>query len=328
MFSLQQCFCGCFDNSTRNPSQQKTRLLLITLAVLVIFLVAEWGVGLWSRSLSLQADAAHMFSDAAAVGLSLVTTWLAQKPAKGKATFGYNRVEILAALVNSLSLIFIAAFITWEAINRWQSSEQILGLPMLGIAVLGLIMNLLNIALLHPHSHNDLNLRGALLHILSDTLSSVGVIVAALAVHLWNWLWADIAVSLLVAILTGLSALPLLQESLKILLEYAPESIDPAEVEKSLKSYPGVSEVEKLHIWTISSQKVMLCANLVVECQTIEECDRLLRNLQIHLKNSFGISETSLQLSKRKSKAIIPLHPLLNQSLTAQISTMTVDSFM
>ena len=325
MFSLQQCFCGCFDNSKMNPSQQKTRLLWITLAVLVVFFVAEWGVGLWSRSLSLQADAVHMFSDVAAMGLSLITSWLAQRPAKGKATFGYNRVEILAALINGLSLIFIAVLISWEAVNRWQSSEQgleqILGLPMLGIAVLGLIMNLLNIALLHPHSHKDLNLRGALLHIISDTFSSVGVIFAALAVHLWNWLWADIAVSLLVAILTGLSALPLVQESLKILLEYAPESIDPAEVEKSLKSYPGVSEVEKLHIWTIGSQKVMLCANLVVECGNIEERDRLLRNLQIHLNNSFEISEISLQLSSRKSKAITPLHPLFNQSLIALMST-------
>ncbi len=319
MFLLRRCECACVDNpAVLAQSQRKTQLLWITLALLAVFFFVEWTVGLWSRSLSLQADAGHMFSDVAALGISLIASWLAQQPAKGKATFGYRRVEILAALVNGLSLLFIAAFITWEAMQRWQSPNTILGLPMLIVATLGLIINLLNIALLHPHSHDDLNLRGALLHIISDTVSSVSVILAALAIHLWNWLWADLVVSLVVAILTALSALPLVQESLKILLEYAPETVEPQEVETSLKLFQGVTEVEKLHIWTVGSGQVMLCANLTVECQTVEERDRLLRKLQNHLNRLFGITESSLQLTSRNI-TVKPLHPLFEQSLVTAV---------
>jgi cobalt-zinc-cadmium efflux system protein len=320
MFLLRRCECPIGDNSAvLAQSNRKTQLLWITLVLLAVFFIVEWTVGLWSRSLSLQADAGHMFSDVAALGISLIASWLAQQPAKGKATFGYRRVEILAALVNGLSLLFIAGFITWEAMQRWQSPNTILGLPMLVVATLGLIINLLNIALLHPHSHNDLNLRGALLHIISDTVSSVSVIFAALAIHLWNWLWADLVVSLVVAILTALSALPLIQESLKILLEYAPETVEPQEVETSLKSFQGVTEVEKLHIWTVGSGQVMLCANLTVECQTLEERDRLLRKLQNHLNRSFGITESSLQLTSRQAIVVKQLHPLFEQSLVAAV---------
>ncbi len=320
MFLLRRCECPIGDNpGMLAQTQRKTQLLWITLALLAVFFVVEWTVGLWSRSLSLQADAGHMFSDVAALGISLIASWLAQQPAKGKATFGYRRVEILAALVNGLSLLFIAGFITWEAIARWQNPNTILGLPMLVVATLGLIINLLNIALLHPHSHDDLNLRGALLHIISDTVSSVSVIFAALAIHLWNWLWADLVVSLVVAILTALSALPLIQESLKILLEYAPETVEPQEVETSLKSFPGVTEVEKLHIWTVGSGQVMLCANLTVDSLTVEERDRLLRKLQNHLNRSFGITESSLQLTSRKAIAMKPLHPLFDISLVAAV---------
>lgn len=319
MFLLRRCECPIGDNpAVLAQSNRKTQLLWITLALLAVFFIVEWTVGLWSRSLSLQADAGHMFSDVAALGISLIASWLAQQPAKGKATFGYRRVEILAALVNGLSLLFIAGFITWEAMQRWQSPNTILGLPMLVVATLGLIINLLNIAMLHPHSHDDLNLRGALLHIISDTVSSVSVIFAALAIHLWNWLWADLVVSLVVAILTALSALPLIQESLKILLEYAPETVEPQEVETSLKSFAGVTEVEKLHIWTVGSGQVMLCANLTVECPTVEERDRLLRKLQNHLNRSFGITESSLQLTSR-TIAMKPLHPLFDISLVAAV---------
>ncbi|OKH39186.1 hypothetical protein NIES2101_35730 [Calothrix sp. HK-06] len=154
------------------------------LVLLTVFFIVEWSIGLWSQSLSLQADAGHMFSDIAALAISLVGSLLAQRPANHKATFGYRRLETLAALANSLGLIFLAGFIIWESIQRWQSPQNIMGLPMLITAVLGLVVNLFNITLLHPHSHNDLNLRGAMLHMISDTVSSVGVILAALAVHL------------------------------------------------------------------------------------------------------------------------------------------------
>jgi cobalt-zinc-cadmium efflux system protein len=324
MLSLRWCECA-YKNSCEKviKNQLDTKSLRIILALLASFFVAEWSIGLWSKSLSLQADAEHIFSDITALLISLSASFLAQQPARDKATFGHQRIEVLAALLNGLILISVATFIAWEAIQRWQHPAIILGLPMLGIAVLGLIVNLINITLLHPYAHNDLNLRGALLHVIADTASSVGVILAALVVHFWNWWWADVAISLVVATFTGLSALPLVQESMKIFLEYAPELIDPVEVEISLQSFPDVIQVEKLHIWTISSKKIILCANLTVECATIWERDRLLSKLQAHLQKTFNITEVTLQLTRCKKPSKIPIHPLFNQDIALMLSAKT-----
>ncbi|MBD2243924.1 cation diffusion facilitator family transporter [Nostoc sp. FACHB-888] len=322
-------WCGCAENQVKVfNNQQKAKTLWVTVGLLAVFFVAEWSVGLWSQSLSLQADAGHILSDIAALAISLIASFLAQKPAKKKATFGHQRIEVLAALLNGLGLLAIATFVTWEAIQRWQHPATILGLPMLAIAVLGLIVNVLNITLLHPHTHNDLNLRGALLHVIADTASSVGVIIAALAVHFWDWWWADVAISLVVATFTGLSALPLVQESLKIFLEYAPESINPVEVEISLKSFPGVVQLEKLHIWTISLNKVMLCANLTVESATIQERDRLLNKLEAHIRKTFNIAEITLQLTSCTNPSVLPIHPLFKQDLAFMLSASKTNSLL
>jgi cobalt-zinc-cadmium efflux system protein len=321
MVSVQWDKCRCESTSIKVlNSRRKAKILWITLGLLSCFFVAEWSVGLWSKSLSLQADAGHILSDITALLISIFASFLAHQTAKSQATFGHQRIEVFAALLNGLGLLAIATFIILEAIQRWQHPASILGLPMLAIAVLGLIVNLLNISLLHPHTHDDLNLRGALLHVIADTVSSVGVIIAAIAVHLWDWWWADVAISLVVATFTGFSALPLVQESLKIFLEYAPESIDPVEVEISLKSFPGVVEIEKLHIWTISLDKVMLCANLTVECTTIQERDRLLSKLQNHIQKTFNIYEITLQLASCNQPSLIPIHPLFKQDLLLMLS--------
>ncbi|NJL11416.1 MAG: cation transporter, partial [Calothrix sp. SM1_7_51] len=262
-----------------------------------------------------------ILSDIAALGVSLIATVLAQRPADNNATFGYSRVEVIAALANGLLLIAIAIFIFWEAIHRFLNPENIFGLPMLAVAGLGLVVNLLNITLLHPHTHNDLNLRGVFLHMLADTGSSIGILITAVAIHLWNWFWMDAAISLIVSIFISVSALPLIQESLKVLLEYAPSSVNPKEVEDALKVFPGVLKVEKLHIWTINSAKVMLCADLLVESETIEERDRLLQNLQIYLWQNYKINDSIFQLTNRKSKPKLPTHPLLNQSLVSMLTS-------
>ena len=160
----------------------------------------------------------------------------------------------------------------------------------------------------------------ALLHIIADTASSVGVIVAAVVIHFWNWLWADTAISLVVAGFMGLSALPLVRESLSILLEYAPKSINPVDVEVFLKSFPKVLQVEKLYIWRISREQVMLCAHLSVDCGTVEERDRLQGELQTHLEQTFGINQITLHLTQPKSSAAMPIHPLFKQDLVSMVS--------
>ncbi len=314
------CGCSSINHLDVIHRKQKNQRLGITIGLIASFFVAQLAIGLWSHSLSLLADAGHLLSDVAALGLTLVASWLAQRPAAGQATFGYRRVEILVALVNGLSLLAIAFFITWEAMGRVQTPEPVLGLPMLIGAVVGLVVNGLNITLLHQHSHDDLNLRGAFLHVVADAASSVGVILAALAVYFWNWSWIDVATSLLVAGLTALSAIPLIRESLEILMEYAPRSIDPAEVATALKSFSAVERVEKLHIWTITSGQLMLCAHLSVPSLSAEERDRLLQQLQTHLNQEFGIKESILQLTSCEPLDASALHPLLSNNLLSLLS--------
>lgn len=318
---IRSC-CGCSPIADLDVihRRQRNQRLGITVVLLLSFFVAQLGIGLWSHSLSLLADAGHLFSDVASLGLTLLASWLAQRPAAGQATFGYRRVEILVALVNGLSLLAIAFFIAWEAVGRVQTPEPILGLPMLIGAAVGLVVNGLNITLLHQHRHDDLNLRGAFLHVVADAASSVGVILAALAVYFLNWSWIDAATSLLVAGLTALSAIPLIRESLEILMEYAPRSIDPAEVATTLKSFSAVYRVEKLHIWTITSGQLMLCAHLSVQALSAEERDRLLKQLQTHLNQEFGISESILQLTSSNPTESIALHPLFSNNLLSLLS--------
>jgi cobalt-zinc-cadmium efflux system protein len=314
------CQCSHLSQLDIVDRQQKMQTLWIALGLLSSFFVTELSISVWSHSLSLLADAGHLLSDVAALGLTLLANWLAQRPAAGQATFGYRRVEIFAALVNGLSLLAIAVFITCEAIARFQAPEPVLGLPMLIAATIGLIVNGLNITLLHQHSHNDLNLRGAFLHVVADAVSSIGIIFAAIAIYCLNWLWIDAVASLIVALLTGVSAIPLVQESLAILMEYAPSFIKPDEVTASLESFTNVESIEKLHIWTITTGQVMLCAHVRVKSLNIEQQENLLKQLQAHLHQNFGIEESILQITTSKHTETPDLHPLFKKNLVSLLS--------
>jgi cobalt-zinc-cadmium efflux system protein len=313
------CLCGYLHLDTTGNDRTKTRVLSIAMGLLAGFFVIELGIGYWSHSLSLLADAGHLLSDVGTLGLTLAAAWLARRPAADRATFGYHRAEILAALINGVSLVAIAVFVTAEAIERLQSPEPILILPMLAGASLGLVVNGLNILLLHNHSHSDLNLRGAFLHIVADAASSVGIIIAALMVYWFGWTWVDAAAGLVVACLTCLSAIPLIKSSLEVLMEFAPKGLDPIALETTFKSFDGVEQVDKLYVWTLTSGRIMVCANLWVTTSSLEEQNRLLRSLQSHLHQEFSIYESVLQLSAYQP-AKVPLHPLFNQSLNSMFS--------
>jgi cobalt-zinc-cadmium efflux system protein len=292
--------------------------------LLSTFFVIEIGIGFWSHSLSLLADAGHMLWDIAALTLSLVAVWMAQKPATYRATFGHQRLEILAAFCNGLGLLAIALLIGWEAVERLQTPEPLVGLPLLIGAIAGLTVNSLNIALLHRHSHNDLNLQGALLHMISDAASAISVIVSAVAVYCWQWFWVDAAASLVVAALTCTSALPLIQTSLTILLEYVPSGIELTDVKAALLAFEGVEQIEELYLWSINSTQRMACARLGVSASLdAQERDRLLQQLQASLRQRFGIQETVLQLRVTPPTVDFPLHPLFNQSLISVVSQQT-----
>lgn len=278
------------------PGKQKVRLLGIVMGLRISLFLVELVAGFWTHSLSLLAVAGHMLSDIFTLGAALIAANLAQRPAVGQATFGYRRLEILVALMNGSVLIAIAALIAWRAIERFQAPETVLALPTLIVAVLGLAINSLLVSLLHENSARDLNLRSAFLHVLADAVSFFGVILATIVVYWFNWFLADTVASFFVACLICLSALPLVWDSLRILMEYAPSTMDVAEVEAVLSTNACVQQVEKLHIWTITSGQVVLCAHLAVESLNAQERDSLLLQLQAQLEQVFGISESTLQI--------------------------------
>ncbi len=298
------CDCG------ETLPSSKIRQLWIALILIGGFAAAELGVGLNSHSLALVAESGHMFSDAIALGIALLATWVASLPASPQAPFGYRRVEILAALVNGMGLVLVAVLIAWEAIARLQSpSTEILSLPMLVTAAIGLGVNSLNAFLLHDHRQDDLNLQGAFLHMVADAISSVGVMLAAIAVWALHWNRADGAISLAVAIFILLGAIPLIQQSLHILLEKAPAHLELAQIQSDLESFDGVKSVDRLRVWSIALNQEALTAELTVTIKEGSGRDRLLAQLQTFLQQKFGIQEVFLQL-------VAPVPFNLSQPLT------------
>lgn len=214
--------CSCVHQtnlaSQSSQSATKVRLLVTALVLICSFAVAELAVGLFSHSLALLADSGHLASDCLALVLALLASWIAQRRSSSELAPGNHWVEVLAALVNGVGLVAIALWIGWEAIERLQSPPvEILSLPMLATASVGFGVNSVNIALLHKDSHHDLNLKGAFLHVLADAASSVGVILAAIAVWALGWNWADGVISLFVSALIIISATPLIVQSLNVL---------------------------------------------------------------------------------------------------------------
>ncbi|MDP8966806.1 MAG: cation diffusion facilitator family transporter [Cyanobacteriota bacterium] len=225
---MHQHSVSCVHHTTHGSqlagTPSKVRLLVTALILIFSFSLAELGVGLFSHSLALLADSGHLASDCLALILALLATWIAQRRRSSDVPSGNGRIEVLAALVNGLGLVAIAFWIGWEAIERLQSPPvEILSLPMLATASVGFGVNSVNIFLLHKDSHHDLNLRGAFLHVLADAASSIGVILAAIAVWALHWLWADGVISLLVSGLIIISATPLIIQSLNALFSKSPE---------------------------------------------------------------------------------------------------------
>ena len=222
---MQSCEClNCDPLQGKLPipeensnSTAKLRLLTLGLVLTGGFSLVEYGMGWWSHSLALVADSGHMLSDCLAMGLSLLATCIAQLASRHPSFLNARQAENLAALANGFGLLILAGWVAWEAIERFQSHAAILSEAMLLTAIGGLLFNLLTVRLFHAHSHADLNVRGAFLHILADTLSSIAVIVAALFIWVLHWEWADVVVSLLTSFLIVISTLPFLRESFRAL---------------------------------------------------------------------------------------------------------------
>lgn len=276
------------------PGQQGR--LAAALGLAVLFMGAEIAGGLISNSLALLADAGHMLSDAAALGLSLFAVWIAAQPASPQRTFGYHRAEILAALINGATLIAVSAGILYEAWERFSDPPPIASGMMLWIAVAGLLVNGGMLAILHSGRNESLNLRGAWLHVMGDTLGSVGVIVAAVCVRQWGWLWVDPLASMLICLLIAYSSWRLLKEAVAVLMESAPASIPVQEVRDCLLAVPGVRDVHCLHVWTIASGLVSLSAHVVTDGDRTSDVQ--LVRLREQLQRRFEVGHITLQLER------------------------------
>lgn len=271
------------------------RPFVIALGVTATFLVVEIIGGLLTNSLALLADAGHMATDVAALALSLFAIWLAKRPVTPERSYGFYRAEVLAALVNAASLVAISIYIFWEAFNRIGEPPEIDSGPMLLVAIAGLGANAASAwVLMRGGGHEDnLNTRGAFLHVIGDMLGSVGAIVAALVMLGTGWYLADPILSAGIGLLILWSSWRLLRESVEVLLEATPKDIDTREVMESMSQVEGVAGVHDLHVWTVTSGMVAMSSHVEVTAQ--RDWHDTLVDLTDLLRVRFGIAHVTLQ---------------------------------
>jgi cobalt-zinc-cadmium efflux system protein len=263
------------------------------LALTLAYMLAEVIGGYLADSLALLADAGHMFSDAAALGLSLFASWISQRPPTPRLTYGYHRAEILAALANGATLIAISLVIFIEAIRRLQEPEPVAGALMMWVAAGGLLVNLVNMAILHAGKDENLNIRGAWLHVVTDALGSVAALVAGGLIWQFGWHWTDPVASIAIGMLVIYSAWDLVKQAIAILMEGTPGHIDLEQVESAMLAVDGVCEVHDLHAWTITSGLDSLSAHAVLRDGYDPQAS--LEKLRRVLHDQFGIEHVTIQ---------------------------------
>ncbi len=277
-------------------SESTHRIQWLTL-ISVVYFFAELLGGWWSGSLALLADAAHMAVDIAAMLLALFAAWMIKRPANSQKTYGYYRAEILAALINGVSLVVASLWILYEAWERASEPHEIRGQMMAIIASGGVAVNLLGLFWLNRHKEENLNLKGLWLHLLTDTLSSFAALLAAGAVIFYGWLWVDPLVSAILSILILVSSFQLLKECVDVLLEAVPKGVDVNLISEEMKNIAGVVEVHDLHVWTLAHERVALSAHVKVKDGSSN--GEILNQLIHLLEEKFHISHSTLQVEPK-----------------------------
>ncbi|MGQ0647324.1 MAG: cation diffusion facilitator family transporter [Gemmatimonadaceae bacterium] len=282
------------EHLSEGDQQRRLRLALVLTAV---FLVAEVVGGLLANSLALLADAGHMFTDVAALALSLFVAWFSRQPATPQKTYGYLRWEVLAAFINGAALLVVSVGIVWEAIGRLRSPEPVASGTMLLVAAGGLAVNAVCAWLLHGLHQHSINARGAYLHVLGDLLGSVGTVAAALIIRWAGWLAADPIASLVVTLLIVRSAWRLVRESIDVLLEATPSHISLGAVRARLEELPGVSSVHDLHVWTVTSGTIAMSAHAIVPDSGHHQ--RILEQ-SVAAMRALGIGHVTVQIEREE----------------------------
>ncbi|MDA1162905.1 MAG: cation diffusion facilitator family transporter [Planctomycetota bacterium] len=288
------CHSHGHDHCGHSHSTTNRNRLLLTLVLAAGYMVAEVVGGLISNSLALLADAGHMFSDVASLGLSVFAIWISSRPAGSQRTFGYYRAEILAALVNGATLVVVSFFIVYEAWQRVSDPPDVQGGLMMWIAVGGLVVNLFGLAVLHGGKEHSLNVRGAWLHVLSDTLGSVAAIVAGLLIQNFGWYIADPIISAVISVLVLVSAWRLVSDSVWVLMQAAPANISVPDLETALAETSGVLEVHDLHVWTITSGMDSVSCHIVSD--GTQPHDELLQRVRDVVIDQFSIDHVTIQI--------------------------------
>ena len=283
-------------HSHHSMANANQRRLLIALAITALMTLVELAGGLMSNSLALLGDAGHMFTDTLALGLSVVALSLAKRPASQTRTYGFHRAEVLAALANGTILLLICGFIFYEAYQRFVEPPEVRGGVMLGVAAVGLLANLIGVLILRSASRDNLNVKGAFLHMWGDTVSSAGVIVAAVIILVADWTIVDPIVSIFVGLLILRGAVGLVLESNDILLEAVPKHLDVARVSSAIKEIEGVRDVHDVHLWTITSGIYALSCHLLIEDRMVSASGHIVEEVNEVLNQRFGIGHSTLQL--------------------------------
>ncbi len=270
-----------------------SRRVAIAFGIIFVFMLVEAAGGIVSGSLALIADAGHMVSDAAALAMSWLAIHVGKRPADPARSFGYRRLEVLAAFVNGCALFLIAAWIAFEAVMRLREPSPVLGGTMLAVAIVGLLANFVAFRVLQGGSKGDLNLRSAWLHVLGDMLGFVAAIVAALVILATGWTPIDPILSVLVAALILKSAWQVVGASAHILLEGTPVHLDADAIAQDLvASVPGVGEVHHVHIWSLTSQQ----AHVTLHARCVDRHAPVIAGINARLKEKFGIAHSTIQI--------------------------------
>jgi len=272
------------------------RRVTIALVLTGVFMVVEVIGGILSGSLALLADAGHMLTDTMALALAAVAFQVSKRPADAKLTYGYQRFQILAAFVNGLSLLLIVGWILYEAFSRFISPQEVLGKTMLIVAVAGLVVNIISFAVLHGGDKENLNIRGAALHVAGDLLGSVAAIVAAVVIIYTGWMAIDPILSVAVAILILKSAWVLVKRSAHVLLEGAPEWLEVDSMQERLvEQIPEVASIHHVHVWGMTPQDLMLTMHVQVNVGSANPTD-IIRRVKALLRAEYGIGHTTVEI--------------------------------
>ncbi len=277
-------------------ASQTTNRLMLSLSLTAAFVVVEIIAGLFGNSLALLTDAAHNFTDVIALGLSWYALRIATKPANAGKTFGYHRVGILVALVNSTTLILIAFGIFYEAYHRFLSPPEVDSGILIGVGALAFFINAGTAWLVKTGSEQDLNLRSAFLHLMGDVMSTLGAVVAGVVIYFTQWNWLDPLVSVLIGGFILWNAWSILRQSIHILLESTPENIDMQEMVEKLHTVDGVRSVHDLHVWSINENLRMLSAHVVTDDISMRDCSSIQQDINELLAHGYNIQHATLQI--------------------------------